>query len=141
MAPIPSSTDPHPIIAVVCGVIRNEVGEFLACLRPAGKHLGGCWEFPGGKVEDGENHAEALERELLEELSIRIIVREALTPVLWDYGSRWIRLHPYLCLIDTGTPAALEHAEVRWVGREELPALAWAAADIPIVEELLRSAP
>ena len=57
------------MIDVVCGVIENSEGQFLACLRPAGKHLGGLWEFPGGKVDPGESPESALVRELQEERS------------------------------------------------------------------------
>ena len=121
---------------VVCGVIRNPAGEFLACLRPAGKHLGGLWEFPGGKVEPGESPESALIRELCEELAVVVEVGEALAPVLWTYAERTIRLLPYRCEIIGGELRAIEHERLLWCAPENFPDLAWAAADLPILREI-----
>jgi 8-oxo-dGTP diphosphatase len=122
---------------VVAGLIVDADGRLLACLRPADKHLGGKWEFPGGKVEASEDHAAALVRELEEELGIQVVVGYPLTPVPWDYGTLRIRLHPFLCRIASGIPQPREHAEIRWVARHELEQLDWAAADLPILAEWL----
>lgn len=124
---------------VAAGLIVDDDGRVLACLRPAGKHLGGKWEFPGGKVEPGESPADALMRELEEELSIRVAVGRAFTPVVWDYGQSRIRLHPFECRIVSGNVVAHEHSEIRWCRRDELSGLDWAAADIPVLKELLQS--
>jgi len=125
------------MIEVVAGLIVDAAGRLLACLRPEGKHLGGKWEFPGGKVEAAEDHAAALVRELEEELGIRVAVERPLSPVPWDYGTLRIRLHPFLCRIVAGIPQPREHAEIRWVARHELEGLDWAAADRPILAEWL----
>lgn len=125
------------MIDVVCGVIHDEAGQVLACRRPAHKHLGGLWEFPGGKVEPTETPATALARELLEELGVVVEVGEAMTAVEWSYPSGMIRLMPYRCRITTGLPRPLEHAEVRWCPPDSLAALQWAAADLPILAELV----
>jgi 8-oxo-dGTP diphosphatase len=123
------------MIDVVCGVIENEEGKFLACLRPQGKHLGGFWEFPGGKVEVGEEPAAALVREILEELEVTVEVGVALTPVIWAYEERSIRLLPFRCKVIGGVLNAVEHEEVRWCSASDFDQLAWAAADLPILRE------
>ncbi|MCW1887493.1 (deoxy)nucleoside triphosphate pyrophosphohydrolase [Luteolibacter flavescens] len=123
------------MIEVVAGLILDGTGRLLACKRPEGKHLGGKWEFPGGKVEPGESPSDALVRELEEELGIRVETATALTPVVWDYGRGPIRLHPFLCRILSGQPHPHEHSEIRWCGPDELGELDWAEADVPILEE------
>ncbi len=125
---------------VVCGVLEDGAGRVLACRRPTGGHLGGFWEFPGGKVEVGETPEAALLRELREELAVDVEVGEALVPVAWDYGRGPIRLIPFRCRIIRGEPVLLEHTECRWCGREEAAELAWAPADGPVLAEVFGSA-
>ena len=124
------------MIDVVCGVIENDSGEFLACLRPTGKHLGGLWEFPGGKVDPGESLESALVRELLEELTVQVEVGPALSPVIWNYGDRTIRLLPFHCRITAGELRAVEHEQLIWCRPENFNDLTWAAADLPILQEI-----
>ena len=121
---------------VVCGVIENASGQFLACLRPAGKHLGGLWEFPGGKIDPGESPETALVRELLEELAVVVEVGVPLSPVIWAYGDRTIRLLPFRCRIIGGELQALEHEELRWCLPKNFDDLIWADADLPILREI-----
>jgi len=121
---------------VVCGVIMDDAGRFLACLRPMGKHLGGLWEFPGGKVESGESPEVALVRELHEELGIEIKVGAALDPVVWTYDRGEIRLSPYLCIITRGVPFPLEHERLNWCAPCQFESLEWAPADLPILKQL-----
>ncbi len=121
---------------VVCGVIENPAGEFLACLRPSGKHLGGLWEFPGGKVEPGESPEAALVRELCEELAVEIEVGASLAPVIWTYAERTIRLLPFRCKIIGGELRAIEHEQLLWCAPGNFADLAWAAADLPILQEI-----
>jgi 8-oxo-dGTP diphosphatase len=125
------------MIDVVAGLILDDAGRLLACKRPEGKHLGGKWEFPGGKLEGGEDPAAALVRELEEELGIIVIAGEALTTVVWDYGRGPIRLHPILCRIAGGDLHPHEHSEIRWCEGEDLAGLDWAEADVPILAEWL----
>lgn len=122
---------------VVCGVIENASGQFLACLRPTGKHLGGLWEFPGGKVDPGESPETALVRELLEELAVVVEVGIPLSPVIWNYGNRTIRLLPFRCRIIGGELQALEHEKLLWCLPQDFDDLIWAAADLPILREIL----
>ena len=129
----------NPPIDVVCGIIVDESGRALACLRPPGKHLADKWEFPGGKVEPGETPEAALIRELGEELDVVVEILRPLTLVIWDYGRGPIRLIPFVCRIRTGEPKALDHAEVKWVESASLHELDWAEADGPILEEWMDS--
>lgn len=121
---------------VVCGVIENEAGQFLACLRPLGKPLSGRWEFPGGKVDPGETPEGALARELFEELAVVVEVGSPLGPVIWTYGETTIRLLPFRCRITAGAPLAIEHEELRWCSPENFLDLNWAEADLPILQEI-----
>ena len=127
------------MIDVVCGVIENSEGLFLACLRPAGKHLGGLWEFPGGKVDPGESPESALVRELQEELAVHVEVGLPLTAVIWSYEERTIRLLPFRCTIISGELRALEHDQLLWCLPENFNDLLWADADVPILREILES--
>jgi 8-oxo-dGTP diphosphatase len=124
------------VIDVVCGVIEDSEGRYLACLRPEGRHLGGLWEFPGGKVEPGEAPDAALARELEEELGIRVEVGAALRPVEWHYERASIRLLPFRCRIVEGIPHPHEHERVMWCAPEDFGALKWADADVPVLGEL-----
>lgn len=128
------------MIDVVCGVIGNEDGCYLACLRPEGKHLGGYWEFPGGKVEPGESHEAALVRELREELGVEVVVGTALEPVCWKYDRGEIRLLPYLCVIIAGHLHPHEHERVCWCAPRDFADLEWAAADLPVLDQIRQRA-
>lgn len=124
-------------IDVVAGLITDDDGRLLACRRPPHKHLGGLWEFPGGKVEPGETHAAALVRELQEELGVTVETGAVLAPVIHDYGRGPIRLIPLLCRIVQGKPHPHEHSELRWCSAGELRTLDLAAADLPVLAEWL----
>lgn len=97
----------------------------------------GMWEFPGGKVEDGESPSEALEREIHEELDCRIRVGAQLTRTehVYDFGT--VDLTTYWCELLDGEPRPTEHAELRWVGHDEMGRLRWAPADVPAVQLIL----
>lgn len=125
------------MVHVVCAILVREDGAVLVCQRAPGSHLGGLWEFPGGKVEPGESPEAALIREMREELAIEVCCGRALSPVEWDYGRGAMRLLPYLCRITAGEPQALEHAALRWCSCEEFSALEWAPADVPVWREYL----
>ncbi|MFC7339108.1 (deoxy)nucleoside triphosphate pyrophosphohydrolase [Haloferula chungangensis] len=129
------------MIDVVAGLILGPHGKLLACRRPEGKHLGGKWEFPGGKVEAGESAEAALIRELQEELEITVAIDKALGRVVHDYGRGPIQLIPFTCTIEKGEPQAHEHSELRWCLPSQLSALDWAAADLPILREFLAGLP
>jgi 8-oxo-dGTP diphosphatase len=124
-----------PPIDVVAGLIIDGSGRLLACRRPPGKHLAGKWEFPGGKVEAGEDPAAALVRELEEELGVTVDTHPALTPVVHDYGRGPIRLIPIPCRIVRGEPHPHEHDLIRWCSVDELATLDLAEADLPVLAE------
>lgn len=124
------------MIEVVCGIIRDERGRVLAGLRPQGKHLGGLWEFPGGKVDPGESPQQALVRELREELGIDVEVGAALEPVCWQYETVGIRLMPHVCEVRCGVIEAMSHERVDWYAVGELRGLEWAPADVPILGQI-----
>lgn len=124
------------MIEVVCAVLEDGTGRFLACLRPQGKHLEGLWEFPGGKIDPGESPEAALIREISEELAIDIEVDKALQAVVCSYGVKRIRLHPFRCRILRGEPHPLEHERIQWCAPEDFDNLSWAEADLPILAEI-----
>lgn len=126
------------MLQVVCAIIVREDGAVLACQRSFGSHLGGLWEFPGGKIEADETPEQSLIREIREELAVEICCQRALSPVDWDYGRGPLRLLPFVCRIVTGQPQALEHAALRWCAAADFPLLDWAAADVPIWQEYVR---
>lgn len=123
------------MIEVVAGLIEDDRGRLLACRRPDNKHLAGKWEFPGGKLEPGESPADALVRELREELGITVEPGAPLTAVVHDYGRGPIRLIPILCTITEGVAHPHEHDEIRWCSAGELAGLDLAEADLPILAE------
>jgi len=111
-------------------------GRVLACERSAPPEVAGRWEFPGGKVEPGETDAEALARECREELGVRVEVGPRVGPdVPLAHGRAVLRVFA-VTLLDGGTPRALEHAAMRWLGPGELASVPWLPADEPIVAEL-----
>ena len=129
-----STTAPAPI-PVVCAVLEDGTGRILIAQRPADKHLGLKWEFPGGKVEPGEAPAAALLRELTEELGCTAVITRTLAPFLHDYTRVIIEMFPFVCHLAPGSPApaALEHIAIRWVLPKELVAFDLAPADWPVV--------
>ena len=121
---------------MTCVVLLHE-GKVMAAQRAAHMDLPGCWEFPGGKVEEGESPESCLTREVLEELSINIRITGALPPVTHAYPSKTIQLLPFFAVWDSGTIHLSEHAQLSWLTQEELLSVDWAPADLPIVHDLL----
>ena len=121
-------------IRVVAAVIRDD-DKIFATARGYGEYKG-WWEFPGGKVEDGETLEEALVRELREEMDVEIKPDRYLRVVDYDYPEFHIKLHCFLAKIVRGEPKLLEHDDARWVGAEELGNLKWLDADWEIVNIL-----
>lgn len=122
---------------MAAGLIEED-GRYLIARRKAGVHLGGLWEFPGGKRELGESLEECLRRELREELGIAISTPVPFTALRHVYPDKTVDLHFFLCSLASGTPQALDCEELRWVTAEELPALAFPEADRPVIELLRR---
>ena len=95
------------------------------------------WEFPGGKVEEGEGAEEALRREIREELVTDIRVGEKLTTVEWDYPKFHLTMHCFLCEVVNGGLTLLEHEAARWLTKEQLGSVKWLPADEEVVNKCL----
>lgn len=124
------------LVHVVGAIIENENNEILCALRGPEMTLPNYWEFPGGKIEEGETKEEALKREIQEELGCTIKVFDAVEDTTYEYDKFIVRLETFMSKVISGTPVISEHAEIKWVSREELPLLNWAPADIPAIEKL-----
>jgi 8-oxo-dGTP diphosphatase len=122
------------IIPVVCAIIEQD-NLVLCALRSEQMSLPGKWEFPGGKLELNELPEDALIREIEEELNVSIEIVESLQISDYSYvPGKVIRLIPFKCVIQNNEiPVAADHAELRWVKKEDLMNLNWAEADVPIV--------
>ena len=128
---------------LVCAVALIDAdGRVLMARRPEGKTLSGLWEFPGGKVEQGERPEEALIRELKEELGINV-EHSCLAPLTFashTYPDFHLLMPLYVCRRWKGIPQALEGQELKWVRAKDLRALPMPPADLPLIphlEELL----
>jgi len=122
---------------VVAAIIQR--GEEILCLqRGASKYdyIAYKWEFPGGKVEPGESQAEALVREIQEELALHIQVDGSFLTVEHEYPNFIITMHGLRCTALTGELVLHEHTDFKWLRINELMNLDWAAADVPLVEKL-----
>jgi 8-oxo-dGTP diphosphatase len=121
---------------VLCAIITFPSG-ILAVQRSARMSLPLTWEFPGGKLEPGETEAECLRREIREELNIDVALDQRLSPVEHHYPHISIQLIPYTARYLSGTLTLREHKGYRFLQKEELEGLEWAAADVPVMKELL----
>jgi 8-oxo-dGTP diphosphatase len=125
-----------PIIKVTCAIIERD-GRVLAAQRSEAMSMSLKWEFPGGKLEDGEDPAACLIREIREELGVDVRILHALSPVLHDYGTWTIELLPFICEITSGGIVLHEHRAITWKEPRQLLDLDWPDADIPVIREYL----
>lgn len=125
-------------VEVVAGVIIHE-NEVLCVQRAKSKliYISEKFEFPGGKVEQGESREEALHRELKEELELEVDIDRFFLTVVHDYPDFEITMHSYLCEAKSRNIVLHEHIDATWRTFNKLNDLDWAAADVPIVEKLL----
>ena len=126
------------VVHVAVGVILGDDRNVLVTRRPDHAHLGGLWEFPGGKLKAGETVLEALARELREELGIVPRRSEPLLEVQHDYGDKEVLLDVHLVTSFTGAPAGLEGQPLAWLGVAELGEYEFPAANWPIIRAVER---
>jgi 8-oxo-dGTP diphosphatase len=122
-------------VIVVAAIIRKD-GRILITRRPNDVHLAGLWEFPGGKVEPGESLEVALQREILEELGIKIRVYDEFFRIDHDYPRKSVRLHFFNCTVSEGEAQCLEVAELQWIKPEDLLNYEFPPADTELLAKL-----
>jgi A/G-specific adenine glycosylase len=130
---------PLPFQVIGVGVVLNAAGEVLIDQRLEEGLLGGMWEFPGGKQEQGETIETCIARELKEELGIAVTVGAELITVDHAYSHKKLRFVVHLCDWVSGEPQPLASQQVRWVRPEDLGNYAFPAANARIIEALLGS--
>lgn len=111
-------------------------GQLLITQRHADAHLGGLWEFPGGKREPGESFEQCLGRELWEELGVEVGVGKLFESVTHAYPEKTVALKFFLCRLERGEPQPLGCAAVKWITRAELAAHDFPAADATLLDKL-----
>ena len=125
----------------VSAAIIVENKKILCVQRNKGKYdyISYKYEFPGGKLEEGENEEDALKREISEELNLQIDVAEKFLVVTHEYLDFDLTMHSYLCKANTEQLVLKEHIDAKWLYKNELIELDWAAADLPIVSKLINT--
>lgn len=129
-----------PTIRVVAGALFDARGRVLIAQRPAGTHMAGRWEFPGGKIDAGETELDALRRELKEELGVTLREAERLLELSHDYPERRVELCMWRVSSYTGIPLSLQAQALKWVDPAQLEREDLLEADRPIVALLTGSA-
>ena len=122
-------------IEVVAAVIKYK-DKYLCCQRSDNGETGLKWEFPGGKIEPGETHEEALHRELSEELSIKVGIDKFLMTITHQYKTFHLTMHCYSCTASDEEFHLHEHIDAKWLTVKEMAKLDWAEADIPVLIKL-----
>ncbi|MNT37567.1 CTP pyrophosphohydrolase [compost metagenome] len=125
------------LITVVCGIIFKD-DLVLICRRKPEKSLGGYWEFPGGKVEDGESNEESLLRELIEELNLKVKIKQHFFDTVHQYDNGAIELISFICETENIASESTDHDQLEWVKISDLLNWKLAPADIPIAKELIQ---
>ena len=123
-------------VKVVAAIIA-EKGRIFATQRGYGEFKDG-WEFPGGKIEEGETPQQALVREIKEELDTEVEVGDLLGTVEYDYPTFHLSMQCFLCKIKSGSLNLKEHEAARWLAEDELDSVDWLPADIEVLDWIRR---
>lgn len=126
------------MLTVTCAIIEKS-GQILVAKRGPEMDLPHHWEFPGGKVQDGETEAACIVREIKEELQLKVEVLSRFAENTCRGPETSLRLIAFRCRYCGGAPQPSEHAAVKWLRPQELPSLRWCPADIPIVQAYVQS--
>lgn len=121
-------------IRVVAAVILSE-GKVFVTQRGYGDFKGG-WEFPGGKIEEGETPEDALRREIFEELDTEIVVGELIDTIEYDYPNFHLSMDCFWCDIVNGNLVLKEHEAAKWLDKENLYSVEWLPADVSLIEKI-----
>ena len=130
-----TASGPRPVIDVSAALIFRG-GKLLITRRPTKAHLGGLWEFPGGKREPDETFEQCLVREIREELGVEISVGELFESVTHAYPEKTVHLKFFVCHLLDGEPQPLGCEAVKWAGKSELAEYKFPAADAKLLEKL-----
>ncbi|MFJ8527495.1 (deoxy)nucleoside triphosphate pyrophosphohydrolase [Bacillus sp. NPDC094106] len=123
----------------VVGAVIVEDEKILCAQRGTAKALPLKWEFPGGKIEDGESPQEALQREISEEMHCKVQIGEQIDYTVYEYDFGIVHLKTFYCKLMEGSPVLTEHVSIKWLHPNELATLDWAPADIPTIEKLSKA--
>lgn len=121
-------------VRVVAAVIKDN-GKIFATQRGYGDYKDG-WEFPGGKIEEGETPQEALKREIKEELDTEIRVGELIDTIEYDYPTFHLSMDCFWCEVVSGDLVLKEHESAKWLSKDELDSVEWLPADIMLVDKI-----
>ena len=121
-------------LKVVAAIILRD-SKILGVQRSKGQFKDG-WEFPGGKVEEGEGVEDALRREIMEELAVQVKIQRHFGHVEYDYENFHLSMDCFICTIVGGSLTLTEHKNARWLGYNELDGVNWLPADLDVIEKL-----
>ena len=121
-------------IRVVAAVIKDE-NKVFATQRGYGEYKDG-WEFPGGKIEEGETPQQALKREIMEELDTEIIVGDLIDTIEYDYPNFHLSMDCFWCRMVNGSLTLKEHEAAKWLDRDSIDSVDWLPADITLIEKV-----
>lgn len=128
------------VAAVIKSTNENKEPIIFATQREYGDFKGG-WEFPGGKIEEGETPEQALKREIMEELDTEISVGELIDTIEYDYPQFHLSMDCFWCEIVSGNLVLKEHEAARWLTKEQLNDVGWLPADITLIEKIGKEIP